>query len=115
MFIVNTYFKSLQGRDSLIVEQNDRVAMCSDDFRSLISVFVSSNSASNMHFQAAISDIVIQTREHRVATKDGIIPFVESISSIAINLFGRLSSFRKLICWKQFFILYLILLNALTA
>lgn len=77
MFIVNIIFKSLQGRDTLIMEQNEVLEMSSDGLHSFIDVSVSSNSPLNVLFKAATSDTLIQTIKNRVATRDGVRTFVE--------------------------------------
>lgn len=87
---VNICFKSLQGKNTSLSEQKDRLTKCSQNLRTIIAISWDSGSAIDAIPQAATNQLSLTVNVGYTGTRGGILGLLEGIGSSIHQLFNSL-------------------------
>lgn len=90
MYPLDVCFKSLQGKTTTIVEQNDRLKMCSIELQCLVSVKDVNNTGMDLLAAVATLEQPLTQRGGRVVQRSGALEFIEGLGSLVCDLFDQL-------------------------
>lgn len=91
MSIINICSKSLQGKDIILFEQKDRLSMCAQDLRALISACYDGENGIDALLHASTLQNHLTTLENQVLTQGGVHGSLKSLSSVMHQNFDPFS------------------------
>lgn len=95
MSAFNICFKSLQGKDTTIIKQNDRLSMYCAELQLIIFVSNVGSNGLDVVLEAAQLESQIRRRGNRVEYRGGVLGFIQKLGSIVCSLFEKLTDIEQ--------------------